>query len=51
CAGVWRALRDAAADAAGDVMADAAGEGAERLVIADRDRGLGRLHVAVFVRA
>lgn len=43
CAGVWRALRDASADAAG--------EGAERLVIADRDRGLGRLHVAVFVGA
>lgn len=42
CAGVWRALRD--------VAADAAGEGAERLVIADRDRGLGRLHVAVFVQ-
>lgn len=47
CAGVWRALRDATAD----VAADGAGEGAERLVIADRDRGPGRLHVAVFVRA
>ncbi|MGY0057637.1 hypothetical protein ACWY4P_13915 [Streptomyces sp. LZ34] len=42
CAGVWRALREA--------PADAAGEGAERLVVADRDRGLGRLHIATFAR-
>ncbi|MDX3231454.1 hypothetical protein [Streptomyces sp. ME19-01-6] len=42
CAGVWRALRGA--------LAAAADEGAERLVIADRDRGLGRLHSAVFAR-
>ncbi|MES4903269.1 MULTISPECIES: hypothetical protein [unclassified Streptomyces] len=42
CAGVWRALRGA--------LADAAEEGAERLVVADRDRRLGRLHLAVFAR-
>ncbi|MER6141478.1 hypothetical protein ABT174_15615 [Streptomyces sparsogenes] len=42
CAGVWRALSAA--------LRGAAEEGAERLVVADRDRGLGRLHLAAFVR-
>ncbi|MFI1847748.1 hypothetical protein [Streptomyces sp. NPDC020480] len=43
CAGVWRVLGGALAGAG-------AGEaGAVRLVIADWDGGLGRLHVAVFV--
>ncbi|MGO4423378.1 hypothetical protein AB4Z54_32990, partial [Streptomyces sp. MCAF7] len=41
CAGVWRALRV--------VLAGAAEAGAGRMVVADWDRGLGRLHVAVFV--
>ncbi|OMI40885.1 hypothetical protein [Streptomyces sparsogenes] len=41
CAGVWRALSAA--------LRGAAEEGAERLVAADRDRGLGRLHLATFV--